>query len=221
MHRRSAQRQPLDNDSIFCPVTARSHQPRDNASYPYPSRLKSPFQPVSYSNGNAITSYISTSNPAGSKQSRSPHRRQRHCARSDRPAETVERVSHRFDRLPWISIMDIPPSEFPAYDIADLSQLPIQGPSTPTSIQSDPNGGPGCGPVRRRKRSFRADPLCFPVEPSSPTTSLLNHTNQTVLFTPPSKARRPRTFQRLMPVFSCDIHDFDAAKLPVPSHFLP
>ncbi|KAG7092378.1 hypothetical protein E1B28_008735 [Marasmius oreades] len=210
MQRRSAQLDS-DQDSNFLPLSStHSFELRDNASYPYPPRLKSPY------NGNATTSHVS--NQVGSKQSRSTHRRQRHCAHPDCPIEIGKPVSHHFDQLPWISIMDIPPSEFPSYDIADLSQLPVPGPYT----SNDPGSGPAFGAVRRRKRSFRTDPLCFSLEhSSSPITSLGNCTSQTISSTPPPKARRPRTFHRLMPVFSCDTHSLHDAKLSIPSHFLP
>lgn len=81
--------------------------------------------------------------------SRSPRRPRR----QDCPLGFNPHGSSVFDHLPWISILDAPAPQANPWDVADLSQLPIDGRSLPL------------GPIRRRKTSLRSVP--FPPTPSS------------------------------------------------------
>jgi len=116
---------------------------------------------------------------------RRPHAPRRHCRRADRH---IESTLHPFDRLPWISAMDISPDALDPMDIADLSQL---------VVDDDQCGvvSPGSGPIRRRKTSLRSNPLA----PKGLTL------HETTPHTPPSHINHSRIlFHNLMPVFSCD-----------------
>ena len=86
----------------------------------------------------------------GSRSSRRP-RRQDCLLGSNSHGSTI------FDRLPWVSILDVPTTQQNPWDVADLSQLPIDEPSSPL------------GPIRRRKTSLRSAP--FPPTPSSSPVS--------------------------------------------------
>jgi len=88
--------------------------------------------------------------PADSRSSRRPRRQ-------DCPLGNSPHGSGVFDRLPWVSILDAPTPQQNPWDIADLSQLPIDEPSLPL------------GPIRRRKTSLRSVP--FPLTPSSSPAS--------------------------------------------------
>jgi hypothetical protein len=90
------------------------------------------------------------SSTAGSRSSRRP-RRQDCLLGSNSHSPNI------FDRLPWVSILDAPTTQQNPWDVADLSQLPIDGPSSPL------------GPIRRRKSSLRSAP--FPPTPSSSPVS--------------------------------------------------
>lgn len=117
-----------------------------------------------------------------------PTRRRRHCARAECP---IESALHPFDRLPWISAMDIQPDELDLADIADLSQLVVDEPPSECAALL-----PGAGPIRRRKTSLRSNPL-------APKNLPLH---ETTLQTPPSSHNNHSriSFHNLMPVFSCD-----------------
>ena len=80
----------------------------------------------------------------------SPSRRPRN---QDCPLGFNPRGSTVFDHLPWISILDAPAPQLNSWDVADLSQLPIDHRSLPL------------GPIRRRKTWLRSVP--FPPTPSS------------------------------------------------------
>lgn len=84
--------------------------------------------------------------PTGSRPSRRPRRQ-------DCPLRSSPRGPSVFDSLPWVSILDAPAPQANPWDVADLSQLPIDERSLPL------------GPVRRRKASSRSVP--FPLTPSS------------------------------------------------------
>jgi hypothetical protein len=84
--------------------------------------------------------------PTGSRSPRRPRRQ-------DCPLGFNPHGSSVFDRLPWVSILDAPAPQANAWDVADLSQLPIDDRSLPL------------GPIRRRKTSLRSVP--FPPTPSS------------------------------------------------------
>jgi len=84
--------------------------------------------------------------PTVSRSSRRPRRQ-------DCPLGLNPHGSSVFDHLPWVSILDAPAPQVNSWDVADLSQLPIDGRSLPL------------GPIRRRKTSLRSVP--FPPTPSS------------------------------------------------------
>ena len=90
------------------------------------------------------------SSTTGSRSSRRP-RRQDCLLGSNSHGPNI------FDRLPWVSILDAPITQQNPWDVADLSQLPIDEPSSPL------------GPIRRRKTSLRSAP--FPPTPSSSPVS--------------------------------------------------
>lgn len=74
-----------------------------------------------------------------------------HSLRRRRPHPRVERTSHSFDQLPWISTLESAPEHVDPWNIADLSLIPDPLPiDVPES---------GLGPVRRRKTSLRSNPL--------------------------------------------------------------
>jgi len=73
--------------------------------------------------------------PTVSRSSRRPRRQ-------DCPLGLNPHGSSVFDHLPWVSILDAPAPQVNSWDVADLSQLPIDGRSLPL------------GPIRRRKTSF-------------------------------------------------------------------
>lgn len=87
---------------------------------------------------------------AGSRSSRRPRRK-------DCPLGINSSGPGVFDRLPWVSILDVPAPQANIWDVADLSQLPIDERSLPL------------GPIRRRKTSLRSVP--FPPTPSSSPVS--------------------------------------------------
>lgn len=164
-----------------------------------PPRLNSPFHFATNATNIHLSHHNHVRKPTRSNRTRT--RRQPHCARTDCPV-TVSRP-HRFDSLPWISVMDIPPSEEPTHDIADLSELPVDLDSPEFRYP-----GSGMGPVRRRKTSFRSDPLCSEEQPSHPAVSIIDYSNL-YASTPAPKHRRSRiAFHDLMPILSCDIHKF-------------
>ncbi|KAJ7489832.1 hypothetical protein B0H11DRAFT_2010586 [Mycena galericulata] len=124
--------------------------------------------------------------PCHRRRSVRPHRR-RQCPRADCP---IESALHPFDRLPWISAMDISPDALDPMDIADLSQLVVDDPPDRRAAVS-----PGSGPIRRRKTSLRSNPL-------APKGLSLHETTP---HTPISHINHARIqFHNLMPVFSCD-----------------
>ena len=84
--------------------------------------------------------------PVGSRSSRRPRRQ-------DCPLGFDPRSPGVFDHLPWVSILDAPAPQSNPWEVADLSQLPIEERSMPL------------GPIRRRKTSLRSVP--FPPTPSS------------------------------------------------------
>lgn len=88
--------------------------------------------------------------PIGSRTSRRPRRQ-------DCPFGLNPHGSGVFDRLPWVSILDAPAAQSNPWDVADLSQLPVDERSLPL------------GPIRRRKTSLRSTP--FPPTPSSSPVS--------------------------------------------------
>ncbi|KAF7295036.1 hypothetical protein MIND_01041800 [Mycena indigotica] len=103
--------------------------------------------------------------------------RRRHCNRTDCPTWTSS--DHPFDRLPWISAMDVAPDPANMADIADLSQLTVD----------DDHVSTGAGPIRRRKTSLRSNPLAHDSHPHTPHPH--NHNCRV-------------EFHNLMPVLSCE-----------------
>lgn len=108
--------------------------------------------------------------PTGSRSARRPRRK-------DCPLGLNPRGPGVFDSLPWISILDAPAPQPNPWDVADLSQLPIDERSPPP------------GPIRRRKTSLRSVP--FPLTPSSSAS------HSPIPFPSPEYASRdPRTPSR-------------------------
>ncbi|KAJ7632497.1 hypothetical protein FB45DRAFT_912601 [Roridomyces roridus] len=97
----------------------------------------------------------------------------RRCARRptrrvSRPRHSkriVESTLHPFDRLPWISALDVSPDVLDPIDIADLSQL----------VVDDECGAPLSGPIRRRRTSLRSSPIALvPKDPDTTPASRFN-----------------------------------------------
>ncbi|KAG5639500.1 hypothetical protein H0H81_000645 [Sphagnurus paluster] len=142
-------------------------------------------------------------------RSPTPRRRSKPYASSSSSSHTRRRSSrvpeHPFDRLPWISALDAPPTRLDLCDIADLSQLPIP-PATPSCTIS---------PSPRRLRSHsRSNQLFPPPSLHRPHTPLRD--TQPPVPPPPASSdiSRPHTprprfahsrvlFHHLMPVL-CD-----------------
>ncbi|KAJ7740735.1 hypothetical protein DFH07DRAFT_1064177 [Mycena maculata] len=146
---------------------------------PPPQRLQSPIR---------LDARLRSSlcSPPHRRRSVRPPRR-RHCARADCH---IESALHPFDRLPWISAMNISPDALDPMDIADLSQLVVDDPPPQCGAVA-----PGSGPIRRRKTSLRSNPLA----PKGLTL------HETTPYTPLSHINHSRIhFHNLMPVFSCD-----------------
>ena len=124
--------------------------------------------------------------PTGSRSSRRPRRQ-------DCPLGINPHGSSVFDRLPWVSVLDAPNLQPNPWDIADLSQLPIDEPSLPL------------GPIRRRKTSLRSVP--FPPTPSSSPASYSSVSFPSLEYasrdprTPPREIEPPSAirFQGLLP----------------------
>lgn len=170
----------------------RLNEPSAAADFTHPPRLDSPFQLASNAtNIPAAYNYrVSKSTPA--------RRHQRHCARIECPIPTMP---HAFDGLPWISVMDIQPCKStPPSDIADLSRLEVD------PRHQRPSPSHRVGPVRRRKTSFRSNPITS----SDSSSLLLEYTKlSTLSSTPPPKTpKRSQSriaFHDLMPMLTCDI----------------
>ena len=121
---------------------------------PYHSGMRSPLT------GLQVSKSCSCNNtrkrrclPTNSRASRRPRRQ-------DCPLGVNPNDSGVFDRLPWVSILDAPAPQTNPWDIADLSQLPIDERSLPL------------GPVRRRKTSSRSVPF-----PPTPSSSPMSHSS--------------------------------------------
>src|SRR6267154_240546 len=135
------------------------------------------------------------------RATRSTNKRRRFPPRIESPLDACGRAS-MFDRLPWISTMELPP-RFNPCDTADLSQLPItiEEPTFSDAI-------PASGPVRRR-RSLRSNPLGNNPESELPSRELFPFhqfpsCDRNCLKTPPPTVSFDPTrvtFHNLMPVF--------------------
>ncbi|KIK59818.1 hypothetical protein GYMLUDRAFT_245027 [Collybiopsis luxurians FD-317 M1] len=181
-------------------------QPSNSVTLDAPPRLlKSPFQLASSSQ------IIET--PSGNSSNRASQRR-RHCSRSDCPVQSSSSSStHSFDKLSWISAMDLSSVDYGLTDIADLSQLPIP--------VDDATSGPG--PVRRRKTSLhRTSPLRAASGSSTQSThplSVLRHRQIPTPSSPQPRIARSRIiFHDLMPLFTCDTHKYRSSTPSSPAY---
>ncbi|KDQ60745.1 hypothetical protein JAAARDRAFT_55484 [Jaapia argillacea MUCL 33604] len=132
---------------------------------------------------------------------RSPRRR--HCPRQDCPFPS--RGASAFDRLPWISRMEVSPSFSNVWDLADLSQL--------TADQPISSSLSGVGPIRSRKVSSRSHSLPFtrddPTIPCDPLPSF-DSAIVDLKSCPRTPSPRPLTpsqvrFQNLMPILLVEL----------------
>ncbi|OJA14865.1 hypothetical protein AZE42_00775 [Rhizopogon vesiculosus] len=134
---------------------------------------------------------------------RSVNKRRRLPPRIKSPCDPCGHAS-MFDRLPWISAMELPP-RFNPCDTADLSHLPI------TVEQSNFSDAiPASGPVRRRKTSLRSNPIGDNSESSRQLFPFrqFSSCDRDFLKTPPPRVPFDPTrvtFHNLMPVFPHDV----------------
>jgi hypothetical protein len=177
--------------------------PRLDAS---PMLLRSPFHPQVLEK------------PSRNSAGRASQRRC-HCSRPDCPIQSSSSSSssstHPFDRLPWISALDLSPEDCGLSDIADLSQLPVD----------DANFGVEsvAGPVRRRKSSLhRTSPLRAASGSSTqstyPSSILRNRQLPTPCSPRPRLAHSRIVFHDLMPLFTRDTHKYRSSTSSPPAY---